>query len=361
MYHLLFVLFTFIFTFVNGCSDFQLKTKSGSIMCGRTMDFMIPMKSQILVFNRGTNMSSFNPDGSPGLQWISDFGFVAINAFNIDLADEGMNEVGLTCGFLTLNGGSYPPMNPNKKNVSLAVMDFCMWVLSSFSTTQQVMDNINNVQIWGNTLPVLNIVMGLHVPIHDALGNNLVVEFMNNKVQVYNNPLGVLTNEPPLSYQLQNLAQYMYLSPNMTQQTTVNGFTLLNEPNSGLHGLPGGWSSTDRFVRLATLIRYVMVDNMNLPNDDALLTATHILNSVYATNGMELGYFAPMHKYVSVTTRWSTIKDLINKVFYFRNSDGVIRAIYLNKLNFDASTNHYPFSVHRDKILVIDETKYLSS
>src|SRR5438128_1482619 len=95
-------------TTVTGCSDFQLKTKRGSIMCGRNMDFMIPMKSQIIVFNRDTNMSSFAPDRSPGLQWTTKYGFVGINAFGIDIVDEGINEKGLTCGFLTLNGGTYP-------------------------------------------------------------------------------------------------------------------------------------------------------------------------------------------------------------------------------------------------------------
>ena len=278
------ILITFITT-IAGCSDFQLKTKKGSILCGRNMDFIIPMKSQIMVFNRGTNMSSLAPDGSPGLQWNTKYGFVGVNAFHIDLIDEGMNEKGLTCGFLTQNGAAYPAVNPDRKNMSVAIMDLCMWVLGNFKTADEVIDNIVFLEIWGNKLPVLNVIMGLHVPIHDAYGKNIVIEFMHNKMQIYDSKLGILTNEPPLPVQINNLAQYMYLSPNITSHTTINGETINNAPNSGLHALPGGWSPMDRFVRMATLVRFV---SAKLDIDNELLIATHILNSVYVISGMEI-------------------------------------------------------------------------
>ncbi len=345
-------------TNVCGCSDFQLKTTTGSILCGRNMDFMIPMKSQIMVFNRGTNMSSQAPDGSQGLQWTTKYGFVGINAFAIDLVDEGMNEKGLTCGFLVLNGATYPNVNPDRKNMSLAIMDLCMWVLGNFQSTQEVIENIILLEIWGNKLPVLNIVMGLHVPIHDVYGNNIVIEFMHNNMQIYSDyKLGVLTNEPSLPIQINNLAQYTHLSPNITLNTIINGQSINNGPNSGLHGLPGGWSPMDRFVRIATLVRFVhMTSNI----DNALLAATHILDSVYAQDGMEIGYYTPQNTYVSVITRWSTIKDLTNKVFYFRNSDGVIRAVYLEKLIFVEGQHHHTLPIHNNKPFIMDVTYFLN-
>jgi len=229
-----------------------------------------------------------------------------------------------------------------------------MWVLGNFENVDEVVDNLVLLEIWGNKLPVLNVVMGLHVPIHDAYGNNIVIEFMHGKMQIYDNVLGVLTNEPPLPVQMNNLAQYMYLSPNITQQTTINGETITNAPNSGLHGLPGGWSPMDRFVRMATLLRFVS------ETDNGLLTATNILNSVSVTDGMEIGYYPPLNKYVSGLTRWSTIKDLTNGVFYFRNGDGLIKAINLKKLNFASGTNHHTLPIHHDKPFIMDVTHLLT-
>lgn len=343
---------------ISGCSDFQFRSKTGSILCGRTMDFLMPMSSQVIVFNRGVNMSSVAPDGLKGLQWKSKYGFVGINAFGINLVDEGMNEKGLTCGFLVLDDSIYPPIDPSKNNVSLAIMDFCMWILSSFQTTSEVLSEINGVRVWGNRLPVLNIVMGLHVPIHDAFGNNLVIEFIEGEVKIYDNVLGILTNDPPLPYQLLNLAQNTHLSPNVTSTTTINNYTFTNTHSSGMHALPGGWTPMDRFVRIATLLRFA-TETSAQQQFDGLLIATHILDSVYVINGLEIAYFSQFRRYVYGKTLWSTIKDLTNRVFYFRNSDNVIRAIYLDKLNFNPDAKHNSILVQKAKPFILDETKSL--
>ena len=63
----------FFVSYCLACSDFQLISDDGTIVCGRAMDFIMPMKSQILVFNRGMNMSSEAPDGFIGLQWTSKY------------------------------------------------------------------------------------------------------------------------------------------------------------------------------------------------------------------------------------------------------------------------------------------------
>ena len=372
----LIILFAFVLS-TQACSDFQLKTKSG-ILCGRTMDFIIPMKSQVLVFNRDTEMSSMAPDGSVGLQWTSNYGFVGINAFHVELVDEGLNEVGLTCGFLVMNDSIYPPIVSGYNNVSLALTDLCMWVLSNFKNTDEVVSEMNNIRIWGNKVPVLNILMGLHVSIHDARGKNLVIEFINGEVKIYDNTLGVLTNDPPLPYQIQNLAQYTHLSPNISSTTTINGYTFKNGPNSGMHGLSGGYSPMDRYVRMATMLRFIQEDSESfsyinirgksnrkitqkeINQYNGLLAATRILDSVYVPSGLEIGFFPAFNKYVSGTTLWSTIKDVTNKIFYFRNSDGVIRAVNLNKINFNNGTIHSRVEVQRNEPFIIDETPNFS-
>lgn len=338
------------------CSDFQLKSKDGTIICGRTMDFIMPMHSKILVFNRGINHTSMAPDGSNGLKWRAKYGFVGVNAFDIQSVDEGMNEKGLTCGFLVLNETIYPPIVSNRNNISLAIMDFCTWVLSSFSSTQEVINGIKNIQIWGNKMPVLKIVMGLHIPIHDSFGNNIVIEFINGNINIHDNMLGILTNEPSFPYQLQNLEKYNGLSPNSSSSATINGYQIPSLVGSGLMGLSGSWSSMDRFVRMSTLIRYI--ENLDT-SMNTILTATSILNSVFVPKGMVMVHLSVFDMYFYSYTHWSTMKDLTNKVFYYRNNDGAIRAIYLDKINFDTNANHIPFAIQQSSPFIIDETKHL--
>jgi len=45
--------------------------------------------------------------------------------------------------------------------------------------------------------------MGLHVALHDESGKNLAIEFLNGEAVVHKNPLGILTNEPPITFSLQ--------------------------------------------------------------------------------------------------------------------------------------------------------------
>jgi len=76
-------------------------------------------------------------------------------------------------------------------------------------------------------------------------------------------------------------------------------------------------------------------------------------------DGLELGYFAPYHKYVSGKTLWSTVKDLTRRMFYFRNGDGVIRVVRLNKLNFNVGAKHAPIPIQDAKPYVMDVTNYV--
>ena len=65
------------------------------------------------------------------------------------------------------------------------------------------------------------------------------------------NPTNVLTNSPPLSYHLTTLAQYTSLTPHTPPDTFGKTAVPLYSRGMGTEGLPGGYSSTARFVRAA--------------------------------------------------------------------------------------------------------------
>ncbi len=96
-------------------------------------------------------------------------------------------------------------------------------------------------------------------PLHWMLADetqSLVVEVTAAGMQVLENPADVLTNEPPLPYQLQHLAQYL----NLTPDTPANAFSerVGIQPfgkGLGSFGLPGDPSSTSRFVKAAWLLQ----------------------------------------------------------------------------------------------------------
>ena len=98
---------------------------------------------------------------------------------------------------------------------------------------------------------------------------------------------------------------------------------------SGFLGIPGDWSPPSRFVKTATYLRFAKETANSL---EAVNLAEHFLNAV----DIPLGEVRDPGKDTGDYTQWVVIKDLTQKVFYFRSyGDLVLKMIDLKKLNFD--------------------------
>lgn len=78
------------------CTDFQLPAKDGSIVVGRTMSFDQDLQTRILVHPRKEKVQSTTSEGKPALSWTSKYGYVSTDEFNLDYANDGINEKGLS-------------------------------------------------------------------------------------------------------------------------------------------------------------------------------------------------------------------------------------------------------------------------
>mgnify|MGYP002249263064 CR=1 FL=1 len=75
---------------------------------------------------------------------------------------------------------------------------------------------------------------------------------MAEGLHVYENPVGVLTNNPPFPQQLFALNNYMHLAPRQPENTFAPDVPLqAYSRGMGALGLPGDLSSSSRFVRAA--------------------------------------------------------------------------------------------------------------
>lgn len=91
----------------------------------------------------------------------------------------------------------------------------------------------------------------LHWLIADRTGA-VVVESMADGLHLYDNPVGVLTNNPPFPEQMRHLSLYQGLSPCQPENNAVPGAELpLFSRGMGAYGLPGDLSSPSRFVKAA--------------------------------------------------------------------------------------------------------------
>ena len=120
------------------CTDVRLIAGDGSAMTVRTMEFAMELDSEVQIIPRGLQVTSPAPNGN-GLKWTSKYGYVAMNAYDMPVATDGLNEKGLGFGALYLPGETkYQDIKPGEESRALSNAAFGGWVLGNFATVDEV-------------------------------------------------------------------------------------------------------------------------------------------------------------------------------------------------------------------------------
>ena len=194
---------------------------------------------------------------------------------------DAVNEKGLAIAGLNFPGNCYYlPLDCNKDNI--APFEFIPWVLSNCSNIKDAISLITNTNLadiaFSKELPPTP----LHFILSDKSGS-IVVEPLLSGIKIYDNPVGILTNNPTFDIQIFNLNNYMHLSNEEPKNTFAKDLPLkVYSRGLGGLGLPGDLSSSSRFVRAA-------FTKFNSPlyskEDEAVTQVFHILSSVAHTSG----------------------------------------------------------------------------
>jgi choloylglycine hydrolase len=326
------------------CTDFQVKTTKSDVFIGRSMEWGADLNSRLVVHPRGEKRTSPGPGGKPGLSWTSKLGYVGVDANGLDVSVDGLNEKGLSFGLLWFPGYTkYQNVSPEQANTALDVTELGAWVLGNFETVDQVKAAIGGVRVCGNDVPSFGGTPTAHMALHDATGNNLVVEFVNGEQKIYDNKIGVLTNSPTFDWHQINLANFVFVRSENAGAVKIAGMVLAPPgQGSGLLGIPGDWTPPSRFVRTAAML--TLANPVDTPKQGVSLTE-HVLNAVDIPRGTikETVGTQVFFDY----TQWAVIKDLSNKEFYFRSYDSLgLRMLDLKKLNFEPNAKKlvFPFA-----------------
>jgi len=326
------------------CTNFKimLKDMESGIVVGRSMEFAKDLDSK-LYFRKAGHHYTQESDSIPGevkrdchlhYQWTGKYGFVGINARGFLLASDGMNTEGLATNGLWLNRTTYPDYHGEK---ALPIEYFGDWLLSSFATCEEVKEALIRPEPEVVVIKTnLNIEVPAHYSVHDALGNSIVIEFIDGKTMISdNNDVGVLTNDPPFQWHLENLRNYVGITPwNVTPPPICFGDLSVYQMGhgSGFAQLPGGLTPPDRFVRAAMMIHY-SYPTKDL--DSAAALAWHILNAIDIPLG--INRFEDKNGDISGDyTQWAVVADLIRKIYSVRMYDSpLVYSVELEKVDLE--------------------------
>ncbi len=327
----------FYFANSEACTGIKLKTKDGSVVHGRTLEFGIQVDTSSAVIPRGYEFTGSTPQG-PGLKYKAKYGAVGAIAFgNIALMD-GLNEKGLAVGTFYFPGfASYAKITPENQSKALSPVEFSNWILTQFANLDEVKSALPNIVIaptvnpeWGKAPPPF------HYIVYEKSGNAIVIEPRNNgELQVFENPLGVLTNSPDFNWHLTNLRNFINLSPFNASPVTFEGLTFAPfGQGSGMVGLPGDFSPPSRFVR-ATIFSFTATPSNN--SEEGVLQAFHILNQFDIPIGIarEKANGVVHTDYTLITC----VRDPQALTYYYKTyDDQTIKKVDLKKFDLNATT-----------------------
>jgi choloylglycine hydrolase len=316
------------------CTAFPVKAKDGSVIVGRTMEFGLDLKSNIIVVPRGRDNVGTGPRGLPGLRWRSRYGFVGCNAFGSELVADGLNEVGLAMSELWLPGhSSFLDASEADAERALGPAEFANWSLGSFATVTDLKAALPSVKVWGaKTAELGDIPAPVHFAFHDPGGDCLVVEFVGGQVDVYDNPLGVLTNAPPFDWHVNNVRNYINLTALNVPKVELSGIEIAaTGQGTGMLGLPGDYTPPSRFVRA---VAFSQAAEQPDHAAEAINTAWHIINTFDIFRGAVVARNSDGEASYDIT-QWATVRDLTNRRMYLRTYESMrILMVDLARIDF---------------------------
>ena len=241
---------------------------------------------------------------------------------------DACNEKGLAIAGLNFAGNAvYREFEEDMVNITpFELIPYLLGTCSSVSEAREALGKINLVNInFADELPL----SPLHWMISDEV-ESIVVEPLADGLKVYDNPVGVLTNNPPFDKQLFYLNNYRGLS----NKNPENRFGVdLEEYSRGMGaiGLPGDLSSASRFAKVAFTRA-----NSYSDNDEASSVGQffHILGSVEQQNGCTFIDDPDLYEYTIYTSCYNTNKAIL---YYRTYHNSQITAVDLYRENLDSS------------------------
>ncbi len=242
---------------------------------------------------------------------------------------DAVNENGLS-----MSGLNFPKnavyRRPQSKKFNLAPYEFIPYVLLTCKNLAEARELIKEVELidepFGKGLPLTP----LHFMISDKTGS-IVAEPTAEGLKIYENPVGVLTNNPPFPMQLSKLNDYLNLTPyEPTSRFSENLQLTAYSRGMGALGLPGDSSSASRFAR-AVFARANIVSGES--EEEKVGAFFHMLENVAMVRGC-----VRLKENLYEETVYSSCCNTDRGIYYYTTyKEGAIHAVDLHRTDLEGT------------------------
>ncbi len=279
------------------CTRAVLKSDDGTVLTGRSMDWMQDIGNNIWVFPRGLERNGAAGSQSP--KWTSKYGSVVTTIYELATVD-GINEKGLVINMLYLAESNYGSVGDKPP---MCISMWGQYVLDNYATVAEAVRALEKepFRLVAPVLPNGSPAHG-HLAITDATGDSAIFEYIDGKLIIHHgSQYTVMTN-----------------SPEYSQQLAINRYW---EGIGGNSFLPGTSRASDRFARAWFGINAVpRTVNQNyikaVPGQDLALQSVASVMSVIRSVSVPLGISTPGEPNIA-STIWRTVSDSKHLVYYY--------------------------------------------
>ena len=195
---------------------------------------------------------------------------------------DATNEKGLSMAGLNFpQNAVYYEKQEGKDNIS--PFELIPWVLGQCATVAEALMKLEDMNLWNMPFQQQFPLSPLHWMLADRK-RCVVLEPMADGLKIRENPIGILTNNPPFDYHMYHLADFMNITPQIPTNRFASQVDLM--PYSlgmGSIGLPGDLSSASRFVKAA----FTKLNSISGNSEsESISQFFHILGSVSQQRGL---------------------------------------------------------------------------
>lgn len=302
------------------CTCMNFKTRDNYF--GRTLDLEYRFNEKVVITPRG-----YNFDLKVGGSFKSKYAMIGAATVVNDypLYAEATNEKGLSAASLQFpENASYKEIETGKINIT--PFELIPWILGNFSTVEElenILPNLNIINIpYSDEIPL--------TPLHWMISDSkkcIVIEDTKEGLNIYENPIGVLTNNPPFSYHLTNINNYMNLTAGLIDNKFSSKIKL--DPyglGMGAIGLPGDNSPASRFIRVAFNKLNCVCEETE---ENSVTQFFHVLDTVTIVKGSTM----TKDKKYNLTT-YSCCMNIDKGIYYYKTyTNSQITAIKMTDQN----------------------------
>ncbi|MFZ9683374.1 MAG: linear amide C-N hydrolase [Cephaloticoccus sp.] len=312
----------------------MITDKQGNAYSGKTLEYAVPLPFEMSYVPAGTKVVSVAPGNKPGLSFETKYPVLGVSAASgvgdgPNMMVESANDQGLSLCTNEMPGSQSPEGAGSDAAKALAATDLALYLLGNFKSVAEVKEALTNgsVSVWLPKVPLVgNIELPMHYILFDKTGAGIVIEYLDGKQNIHDNPVGVATNAPDFGWHLKNLNNYAQLT-NLDKNSGQFGQLEVSAPDSGnaLAGVPSMQISPGRFVKAAFYTQFVRkADNP----EDAVITLGHILNNFDRPYDLSIdtGFTAEgglPGQTTSEVTQFTWMNDKVRNLYFLRTIDAL--------------------------------------